>query len=74
MSAPTLRRIRVRHNKARAVFALVRHTSSGWVLVRVEPHQGPLPDWQPLRGRAFPSPALLRRALVERMRSTDPRR
>ncbi|RME81251.1 MAG: hypothetical protein D6775_14040 [Caldilineae bacterium] len=63
-----MRRIKVRHNKAHAVWAVVEDTPDGVRLVGVEPYQGPVPEVAHLLGAEFPDNASVRRALIAAMK------
>ena len=61
-------KIKVRHNKRRAVWAQTEPAPGGLRLVDVAPLDGPLPEVQHLLGQRFPNIGAVRRALVAAMK------
>lgn len=60
--------IRVRHNKSHAVWVDLRATQGGYVLERVRPLDGPLPEYSHLQGETFPDVRSVRLAVLAAMR------
>jgi DNA-binding transcriptional LysR family regulator len=60
----------VRHSPTRAVLADVEKHGQHYRLVRISPHNGPLPECGHLIGQVFPDLAAIRRALIAAMKGT----